>query len=414
MSLLDGSTSIDDLTYVVGETYRISPAQARSLVDSVLDKTRSFLASSTRQELDAPRYDPKTFIFRISPEDANDCGPLDSPLALNIVLTKRCNFRCRYCYFDSCANTPEDLPGRKTLDLIEEGHDMGVVVIMLTGGEPLLYDGICEVVAAITERNMVPVISTNGSFLGSEMIEGLINAGLESIQVSLDAPCAEIHHFLTRTRNTFRTVLSGIQSLKSNGFYVRTNSVMTQNNYSHLEDLIDLLVDNNVDEIVITIQRPGSCESKIIDSSPELTEREIDYVRQKVEERMDEHDGHPRFRLNVEGEWQGQQDIIRCGNLHSSLVIHPSGNATICEMIENAPELSYGNVFESSLKEIWQGPSHQHLLDLTVDPSHIDKDCSLCENLDFCRTGCFNLSRLSEGDFFGKDPRCPGASEMRR
>jgi radical SAM protein with 4Fe4S-binding SPASM domain len=289
---------------------------------------------------------------------------------------------------------------------------MGVVAIILSGGEPLLYDDVCEVIAAITELNMVPVISTNGSFLGSEMIEGLISAGLESIQVSLDAPNAEIHHFLTRTRNTFRTVLSGIQSLKSHGFYVRTNSVMTRHNYSSVGDLIDLLVDIETNEIVITIQRPGSCESKTMNSASELGEREIEYVCQKVGEKEDENHGQSRFQLNVEREWRGPQDIIRCGNLHSSLVIHPSGNVSICEMIENVPELSHGNVFESSLKEIWRGPSHQNLLDLTVDPSHIDKGCSQCENLDYCRTGCFNLSRLSKGDFFGKDPRCPGASEI--
>ena len=410
LSLLDGETGYKELTFLVSKTYRISEIKAQFLIDSVFRKANRYLSSE--QKAGVRRYNPKTFIFRCSHENPGYDQPLETPLVLNIALTRRCNFRCRYCYLDFDLQPARDLRKDVALELIQEAGDMGVAVIGLSGGEPLLYHNICEIVSAIIERGMVPLISTNGSLLDSRMVDNLLNAGLQAIQVSLDAPTAENHHFLTQTKNTFELVLSGIRMLKSHGIWVRVKSVITPYNCSLVAGLIDLLVSMGVDEINIALESAHSCESKSTNSFHRLSTTEIAVVRRTVEKKTREYNKCPIIFTDIEKEWQGPQDIIRCGNLFSSLVVHPTGNVSVCEMIENAPELSYGNIYESSIKKIWLNSAHRQLLNLTMSPSRIDKSCSMCQHLAYCRTGCFNLSKLSKGNFFSKDPRCPGPVKM--
>jgi hypothetical protein len=95
LSLLDGKIKMHELNYLVRETYSTSDANASSLIDKVLKKTKSYLAEATKNNSGCRKYNPETFLFNGPGADE----PLKTPLTLNIFLSKHCNFRCRYCYF---------------------------------------------------------------------------------------------------------------------------------------------------------------------------------------------------------------------------------------------------------------------------------------------------------------------------
>ena len=413
LSLLDGKTTYSELLYIISETYRLPQIKAEALLDGVFKKTKQYLSVASPQDnLGVRRYDPKSFLFPSSFDESRYKQPLKAPLLVNLVLTRKCNFRCSYCYFGDDLNRSQDLREDVALNLIDEAANLGVVIVNLSGGEPFLYRNICNIVSAITERRMIPKISTNGSLLNSQMINNLKQAGLKAIQVSLDAPDAESHHLLTHSTNTFQRVISAIKELKSQGFWVNVKGVMTPINYSSVENLIDLLVSLGVDEIHLYPASPGSCEISSANSIRTLNAKEIAFLKKAVTSSARKHNKEQSILLSeVEKSWQNPHDILRCGNLFSSLVVHTTGNVSVCEEIES-DELSYGNVYDSHLKDIWLGSVHQHLLKSTKSSTHIDEKCSVCEYLDYCHTGCFNTAKLYEGNFLAKDPRCPGGKKM--
>ena len=413
LCLLDGKTSLSELTYLVSETYQISESTAQALIKSVLKKSKNYLSptSSKDNSIDR-RYDPKTFILSSSYDYSRLNKPLKTPLALNLVLTRRCNFRCKYCYFGNDLEQSQVLRIDKALDLVNELGGMGGTIVALSGGEPLLYQGLCQVIAAIVNNKMIPMISTNGSLLSYKMVCDLKNAGLQTIQVSLDAPTAEIHHNLTQTRGTFDRVIAGIKTLRSQKIRVNIKSVMTPVNYMLVESLIDLLVEIGVDEIKIVLESAGSCEIPSANSMRKLGDEEISTIKQTVDRKAREYNEKSIIFANPDKKWKNPTEIISCGNLISSFVVHPDGRVSVCEMLENEPELSFGNVYDSSIKEIWLGPAHRRLLELTAPPLVKNSDCSKCQQLSYCRTGCFNMSKLYTGGFFSRDPRCPGIVEM--
>ncbi|MEW6263830.1 MAG: radical SAM protein [Thermodesulfobacteriota bacterium] len=411
LSLLDGELGGTDLAYVVGETYGLAPDQTEDLIQKTLKHAQAFLSVSNSPRKTGRRYSPDDFIMPGFEERPGEKEPLESPLALNLVLTRACNFKCRYCFFGS--SHPRDRLKREVvLELIASARDLGVIRIDIGGGEPLLYPRFPEIIKAVASAGLVSSLSTNGSRLDERMIESLAGAGLTKLQVSLDAPSAEVHHYMTGTRNTFDRVVAGLRAWKARGLWVKTRSVITQYNLPLVGSLINFLMDLGVDFIDLTPELTGAFECQGSARPTTLSEDQLAALRWLVEERSRRL---PRGRIYfsyTEKKWRSHEDIIRCGNLTTSCVVHPSGLVTVCEMISDAQELSYGNIHEDSLDRIWLGPGHRRVLAKTTEPPEGKAYCSGCGSLSFCRTGCFNLARQYHGDFFARDPRCPGPRLM--
>ncbi|NRT88970.1 MoaA/NifB/PqqE/SkfB family radical SAM enzyme [Clostridium beijerinckii] len=238
------------------------------------------------------------------------------------------------------------MPQNLVYDLIKQAKELGVTSICLSGGEPLLYPKVYEIINAIITNDMVPFLSTNGSLLDESMVLSLFKSGLSSIQVSLDSSIPDIHHDMTQTKNTFNKVIDGIKLLKSKNMYVKINSVITIDNYSTIDQHIDALAKLNVDEIRLTWENAISCEKIVKHPNRTLNLELIKDLKEVVLNKQNKYK-HCKilFSKSPLETWTNPQDIITCGNLMKAMVILPTGNVSICEMIQNDPTLVYGNVY---------------------------------------------------------------------
>lgn len=138
---------------------------------------------------------------------------------LRISVTDRCNFRCRYCMPREHFGPGHhflDRPHLLTFDEIERLARLfvalGVRKLRLTGGEPLLRDGIEDLVrslAAIPDVDLA--MTTNGAQLATKAAD-LATAGLRRLTVSLDALDDDVYRALTDTKVPVRRVLEGIDA----------------------------------------------------------------------------------------------------------------------------------------------------------------------------------------------------------
>src|SRR2546422_10575219 len=71
---------------------------------------------------------------------------------------------------------------KKRLDALA---DMGTSIITISGGEPLMHPDLDEVIRHMRRRGMIAGLITNGFYLNKERIEGLNEAGLEHLQISI-------------------------------------------------------------------------------------------------------------------------------------------------------------------------------------------------------------------------------------
>ena len=132
---------------------------------------------------------------------------------LRISVTDRCNFRCQYCM-------PEDIKFQdqshllsldEMLTFAEACLALGINKVRVTGGEPLVRKGVVGFVKSLKQMGFEDVTMTSNGFLLKENLEGLVDAGLDRINISLDTLQQEKFAFITR-RNHFQKVWEAVMA----------------------------------------------------------------------------------------------------------------------------------------------------------------------------------------------------------
>lgn len=106
------------------------------------------------------------------------------PLIANLIVTRRCNLSCGYCFEYDKVSPP--VPVDDLRERIDHLARLRTVFVTLTGGEALLHPELPALVAYVRERGMTPFVNTNGYLLTRERIEALNAAGLFALQISID------------------------------------------------------------------------------------------------------------------------------------------------------------------------------------------------------------------------------------
>ena len=108
---------------------------------------------------------------------------------MRISVTDRCNLRCRYCMPDGIERIPmSDLLTYEEIAFVcKQAADLGIGSFRITGGEPLVRKGCVRLVSMLKETPGVRrvTMTTNGVLLG-EHLNGLLDAGLDAVNISLD------------------------------------------------------------------------------------------------------------------------------------------------------------------------------------------------------------------------------------
>jgi len=148
---------------------------------------------------------------------------------LRISVTDRCNERCLYCMpegYKGWETKPDHLTADEIIRVARVAAGLGFRKFRLTGGEPLMRSDVPEIVRAVTRIPGVESVglSTNGMKL-AVLAQPLREAGLRTVNVSLDALDAAIYHRITG--GDVAKVLAGIRAAAAAGFErVKLNCVL--------------------------------------------------------------------------------------------------------------------------------------------------------------------------------------------
>ena len=160
---------------------------------------------------------------------------------LRISLTDNCNFRCFYCMPEEDYDfTPASrlMQPDEILELAKIFVAQGVKKIRLTGGEPLVRKDAAQIIAALGKLPVELVITTNGTRI-AEMLPTLLEAGIKTINVSLDTLQPEKFMLITR-RDVFHQVRSNIELLLQHKIGVKVNMVVMKGlNDGEIKDFIE-------------------------------------------------------------------------------------------------------------------------------------------------------------------------------
>jgi len=150
---------------------------------------------------------------------------------LRISITDRCNFRCVYCRSADPENYREhdEILSWAELDRLAGIFlRLGIRKVRITGGEPLVRQGVEEFVARLHALGVADLSMTTNGHLLAERCERLLAAGLRRINVSLDSLDPAKFERITRTKS-FDTVMRGIDAAQNSKLVpAKVNAVLVR------------------------------------------------------------------------------------------------------------------------------------------------------------------------------------------
>lgn len=161
-----------------------------------------------------------------------------------IELLAKCNLKCRHCS-NATQNESKEIASVKVKEIVNQLTEHGVKVIVLSGGEPFLYQSIQEIVDYIYNRNINVQINTNGVLLQNHIGWLQKYKHLLTLQISMDGYDADTYKFI-RQSDCFENVIQNIRSATAIGINVELKTVFSKKTASHYKSFQILSKELNV------------------------------------------------------------------------------------------------------------------------------------------------------------------------
>jgi|GEM_PF-2397236 len=275
-----------------------------------------------------------------------------APFTLQFEITYRCNLRCIMCYNSSgilggFASKVSELTDEQWLKVAEEGCKMGVMEVIISGGEPLLRRRLVFRLLDLFKQHGVLIhLITNGWYVTPAIASRLENYNFGFIQVSIDGHTPEVHDHIRQVQGSWKRATQALHLLSSRGIPTRLAHTVVKSNYKYIGAIIDLAIALGARAIIIgqaLAQGIGHRNAEEVLLGPEEAE---EFARIFQDERK-RKSRYIHIGIGMESPQQLLESHM-APNL--AVVLRPNGDVKLGCV---AP-FSYGNVKEQSLKEIWQ------------------------------------------------------------
>lgn len=328
-----------------------------------------------------------------------------APRSLDIAVTGRCNLDCAYCFYADEMAARDDLPSSRWLAFFEELGKIAVQRVTLTGGEAFTRPDLFELIDRIIANRMRYSILTNGTLIDEKAIEkfaaGKRRLRLDSIQVSIDGSCSDIHD-KSRPRS-FEKAIRGVRLLHFNGFPVTVRVTVNPFNVDDLENIARLLLED-VGLPGFSTNEAYSCwatargEGLMLLAPPQrklamatlarLSENHDNRISAQAGPLVYAREAKKIQKALAEGEtgFPGRGTLCGCGGMWNKMDVLHDGTIVPCHVLHT---LRLGSVGEDDFRQIWlDHPTMVSLRKRHKIPLDSIDTCRGCRYIGFCTGGC--------------------------
>jgi PqqA peptide cyclase len=328
---------------------------------------------------------------------------VEPPLALLAELTHRCPLRCPYCSNPlELSRASAELDTATWQRVFTEAAQLGVLQVHFSGGEPLVRSDLAELVAHAAKAGLYANLITSGIRLDAGRLEGLVAAGLEHVQLSLqDADLASGDRIagLAGAQQAKRRVAALVRAA---GLPLTVNAVVHRQNLERLEAIIELAVQLGAERLEVAhVQYYGWA---LANRAALLPSREqLDTATATVEVARARLAGRLVIDYVVPDYYAYRPKACMGGWGRRFLNITPAGKVLPCHAAETLPRLHFPNVAEVSLAEIWY---HSPAFERFRGTAWMPEPCRSCRRREIDWSGCRCQAFALTGDPTRTDPAC--------
>jgi len=372
--LLDGATAIDVKDHFVSNFEADGQQVLNDLADFAED-LRSMVMGN--QNI----YSYKT--AKIVPFGEGD---IKYPVLSEIALTYRCNNECQFCYAFSPHRETSEMSTddvKRVIDMIVD--DAHVPSLSFTGGEPTLREDLFELIAYARERGLRVNLITNGRRCADpEFVQRLVQADLNSAQVSIEGSDAKSHDLIAGAPGSFEQTVKGIKNLKETNIYTHCNTTICLPNANKLEALVDFIADElelsyfSMNMVIYT-----GTAAKLRDEL-QIKYEDIGEIVKRVKRRANKkgvqfvwYAPTPVCMFNPIAHGLGAKSCAACDGL---LSVDAEGGLLPCSSFSEP----VGNLLEEGFERVWNSRASK----FWRNKDYAAEGCKSCDHFGYCYGAC--------------------------
>jgi pyrroloquinoline quinone biosynthesis protein E len=324
------------------------------------------------------------------------------PYTLVAELTYRCPLRCAYCSNPvHLSNMGSEIDTGTWSRVFAEAEAIGVMQVNLTGGEPLLRADLEEIVAAARRSDLYTTLITSGVPLTRDRLARLCDAGLDGVQLSLQDSDVVAAARIAGT-DAWEAKAEVAIWVRDLGLPLTLNIVLHRENLPRLSSLITLAEQFHANRLELAhAQYLGwALENRSI-LLP--TEAMIADARATIAAARGRLVGRMEILAVLPDYFSDRPRACMDGWGRRYLIVAPDGRVLPCHAAHTLPGLTFDNVTDRALAEIWTASDG---FTRFRGEAWMPAPCRTCpeRGIDFggCRCQAYHLT----GDMTVTDPSC--------
>lgn len=306
-----------------------------------------------------------------------------TPSYIILEISENCLLNCSHCYLGKKKTNYMDFDKLKLL--LANLYELGVDTIQLTGGEPLLYPFLDELIELLKGYGFQVLISTSGYLPGCELskifkILRKLNKETDYIQVSLDG-LEKTHNFLRGAKDAFVKTTEFIKLLIENDIKINIATVIQKSNINEIDELAEFTKSLGVNRLRLSsLMLIGNAKQEQILPNEEL-EKVINRIAKKYSDNF--------FQVeNSENAYKiiAQRTAPNCGAGSLMYTIGSDFSVYACTMYRKP-------LFNTNTMSFMEGIKKNSIESYNRKAPN-EKDCKNCKMINNCK-GCLTQGMLN-------------------
>ncbi|MEK6598841.1 MAG: radical SAM protein [Deltaproteobacteria bacterium] len=315
-------------------------------------------------------------------------------LSLELEFSKRCNLKCIYCYASAGSALDNELELPEIKGVIDQAQELGArKIILLGGGEPLMYEGLEQVVEYIHSKGLKQSMFTNGMLLTEDLACFLFRHDV-SVVIKNNSNIPEVQDALAGVKGAYNKIRQGLEYLLIAGYpsgecQLGIQTIICRQNIKEIPDMWIWARERGIIPYFEILTTQGRAKER---RELQVSVNEVKDVFEKLE-KIDE----TRFG----NKWSPHPTIasFTCKRHLYSCLINSQGYIQPCTGID----MPVGNVKTERLADILKrSPVIQKLRSIYAN---IEGECKGCEFAFDCY-GCRGNAYQTTGNYLASDPAC--------